>query len=139
MKHQEPITSRPARILVVDDERHIARLIQFVLQKEGYQVGVAHTGEQAVAMVKEKCPDAVLLDLVMPDISGLDVLRELKAYEPSRDVPIALLTARSFEAEPEGLAQSGVTFHCTKPVAPSTLLKKLSDFGVPPIIESPAR
>lgn len=120
---------------MVDDERHIARLMEFVLRKEGYEVAVAHDGAQAVAMAQQHQPDAVLLDLVLPDTSGLEILQQLRSQERFSTIPIALLSARSFEASTSGLADAQVSFHCTKPVAPSTLIKKLLDFGVPPMIE----
>ncbi|HVQ40008.1 MAG TPA: response regulator [Pyrinomonadaceae bacterium] len=128
-------TVRPAKVLVVEDERHIARLMQFVLQKQGYEVSVAHTGSDALALALEQTPDAVLLDLVLPDISGLEVLRQMRANEKLQAIPMALLSARSFEASETGADDAAVSFHCTKPVAPSTLLRKLLDFGVPPTIE----
>jgi DNA-binding response OmpR family regulator len=124
--------ARPARILVVDDERHIARLLEYVLRKEGYEVRVAHDGEQALAAVEKDLPDAVLLDLVLPGISGLDVLKTLRADKQYAGLTIAVLSARSFEDMPSELIEAGANFHCTKPVAPSTLLKKLIDVGVPP-------
>jgi response regulator receiver domain-containing protein len=70
---------QPANVLVVDDERHIARFLEFVLKKAGYEVAVAHNGEQALAAVDGFEPDAVLLDLVLPGISGLEVLKRLRS------------------------------------------------------------
>lgn len=125
-------TVRPARILVVDDERHIARLLEYVLRKEGYEVQVAHDGEAALAAVEHTQPDAVLLDLVLPGISGLEVLKVLRSDKQRAGLTIAVLSARSFEDMPSELIEAGANFHCTKPVAPSTLLKKLVDVGVPP-------
>lgn len=125
-------TVRPARILVVDDERHIARLLEYVLRKEGYEVQVAHDGEAALAAVEHTQPDAVLLDLVLPGISGLEVLKALRSDKQRAGLTIAVLSARSFEDMPSELIEAGANFHCTKPVAPSTLLRKLVDVGVPP-------
>jgi DNA-binding response OmpR family regulator len=129
------INLRPARVLVVEDERHIARLMQFVLQREGYQVAIAYDGAQALSLANDQAPDAVLLDLVLPDTSGLEILKQMRALEQFRSIPIALLSARSFEAA-SSLNDAEVSFHCTKPVAPSTLIRKLLDFGVPPMIEA---
>ncbi|MBX3278696.1 MAG: response regulator [Acidobacteria bacterium] len=125
-------TVRPARILVVDDERHIARLLEYVLRKEGYEVQIAHDGEAALAAVEHTQPDAVLLDLVLPGISGLEVLKALRSDKQRAGLTIAVLSARSFEDMPSELIEAGANFHCTKPVAPSTLLRKLVDVGVPP-------
>jgi DNA-binding response OmpR family regulator len=132
-------TLRPARVLVVDDERHIARLMEFVLRKEGYEVFVAHDGAQALALAEQQQPDAVLLDLVLPDTSGLEILARLRACHSSSAIPIGLLSARSFESANTDFNGSEASFHCTKPVAPSTLIKKLLDAGVPPLIDAAAR
>src|SRR5258708_5077272 len=122
---------RPARVLVVDDERHISRLIEFVLSKEGYEVKLAYDGEQALAAVEEFVPDAMLLDLVMPGMSGLEVLRQVRLDEKHAALTIIFLTSRSYEDTPPEVFNAGPNFHCAKPVAPSTLLQKLLDCGVP--------
>jgi CheY-like chemotaxis protein len=126
---------RAARVLVVDDERHIARFLEFVLEKAGYEVAVAHDGEQALEMVSQFAPDAVLLDLVMPKIGGLEVLRRLRAEERYRSIFVAILSARSFEASSEEILVAGANLHCEKPVAPSSLINNLLEFGIDPHVE----
>jgi len=126
---------RPARVLVVDDERHIARVLEFVLKKAGYEVAVAYDGEQALAEVKRFAPDALLLDLVMPKLSGLEVLKHLRADEQNARLIIAVLTARSFEDVSGEIMTAGANLHCEKPVAPSTLLRELLALGISPLIE----
>lgn len=132
-------SNRPARLLVVEDERHIARFLEFVLKKEGYHVALAGDGEQALSMIESANPDAILVDLVLPGISGLDVLRQVRADEGNRDLVVLVLTARSFENTPEEVILAGADSHCTKPIAPSTLLRKLMDFGVPPRVDQSRR
>lgn len=126
---------RPARVLVVDDERHIARVLEFVLRKAGYEVAVAYDGEQALAEVKRFAPDALLLDLVMPKLSGLEVLKHLRADEQNARLIIAVLTARSFEDVSGEIMTAGANLHCEKPVAPSTLLRELLALGISPLVE----
>jgi DNA-binding response OmpR family regulator len=126
---------RPARVLVVDDERHIARVLEFVLKKAGYEVAVAYDGEQALSEVKRFAPDALLLDLVMPKLSGLEVLKRLRADKQNARLVIAVLTARSFEDVSGEIMTAGANLHCEKPVAPSTLLRELSTLGVTPLVE----
>jgi len=126
---------RAARVLVVDDERHIARVLEFVLRKAGYEVAVAYDREQALAEVQRFKPDAMLLDLVMPKLSGLEVLKILRADKQYANLVIAILTARSFEELSEEIVTAGANIHCEKPVAPSTLLRKLSELGISPLIE----
>ena len=126
-------TVKPTKVLVVEDERHIARFLEFILRKEGYEVTLAANGEQALASLESATPDAILLDLVLPGMSGLDLLRRVRSDSSSRDIVVLVLTARSFEDAPEEIIQAGADSHCTKPIAPSTLLRKLLDLGVPPM------
>lgn len=133
----QPGNYRPARLLVVEDERHIARFLEFVLKKEGYQVTLAGDGEQALSILEGVKPDAMLLDLVLPGISGIDVLKQIRAGKSNCDLVVLVLTARSFEDTPEEVILAGADSHCTKPIAPSTLLRKLIDFGVPPRVARP--
>src|SRR5262245_28946192 len=123
---------RPARILVIEDQRHIARFLEFVLQKEGYQVHIAYDGEQGLAAIAEHEPDAVLLDLALPKVSGLEVLKTLREDQRHTDLPVGILTSRPFEEMPAESLAAGASFHCTRPIAPSTLIKKLIDYNVPP-------
>lgn len=130
--------TRAARVLAVDDERHIARLIEFVLKKEGYDVRIAHDGENALSLIEEFSPDAVLLDLMLPRMSGLDVLKALRSDGKHTNLAVMVLTARSFEEMPAEVIDAGASMHCTKPIAPSSLVKKLLDLKVPPRIAEAA-
>ncbi|HKX28026.1 MAG TPA: response regulator [Blastocatellia bacterium] len=134
MSEQTSAKSRPARILIVEDERHIARFLEFILKKEGYQIKIAYDGEQGLAALNEQEPDAVLLNLVLPGISGLEVLKGLRANDRYANLPVAILTSRPFEEVPATALAAGASFHCTRPIAPSTLIKKLVEYNVPPKI-----
>src|SRR5437868_6308069 len=127
--------ARPARILVVDDERHITRLIEFMLKREGYEIYVAHDGAHALVAAAEFMPDALLLDMVMPGLSGADVLRHLRADRRYDQLVVIVLTGHSFDEAPNGLAEAGASFYCVKPIAPSSLIRKLLDCGIHPLIE----
>jgi DNA-binding response OmpR family regulator len=127
-----------ARVLVVDDERHIARFLEFVLKKADYEVAVAYNGEQALAAVNTFVPDVVLLDLVLPGISGLEVVKRIRADANQADLVVIILSGRSFGDAPAEIVQAGANAHCTKPIAPSTLLKMLMDLGVPSRRQAPA-
>src|SRR5512136_759988 len=83
---------RPARILVVDDERHIARFLVFVLTREGYEAQAVYDGEEALAAVETYDPDAVLLDLLLPKLSGQEVLARLRANPRHAGLKILMLT-----------------------------------------------
>ena len=128
---------RASRVLVVDDERHITRLIEFVLTKQGYSVAVAHSAEEALNTVEAFLPDAMLLDLGLPGMSGLEATRRLRADERFARLPIMILTARSFEHLPEELKSAGATYLRSKPIAPTTLIKDLKECGIPPLVTEP--
>lgn len=136
---REANTTRAARVLVVEDERHIARLLEFALKKEGYEVAVAYDGEQALVALEQFAPDAVFLDLVLPGISGLEVLRRLRAHPKHAHLIVVVLTASPFGDTPAEVIEAGANAHCTKPVAPSTLSRKLLEFGVPPMVEDSSK
>jgi len=127
------------RVLVVDDERHIARFLEFVLRKAEYEVAVVYTGEQALATIDAVAPDVVLLDLVLPGISGLEVLKHLRGGTSHAGMVVIILSGRSVGDVPAEVVEAGANAYCTKPIAPSTLLKTLLDLGVPPTGQVSAR
>jgi DNA-binding response OmpR family regulator len=122
---------RPSRILVVEDERHIARLLDHVLRKEGYELLVAHSAEKALAEIDQFKPDALVLDLVLPGMSGLDFLRTIRAEPHSIDCVAIMLSGHWFGNTDVTLPETGTTAQCSKPIAPSTLFRKLRELGVP--------
>jgi two-component system, OmpR family, response regulator len=103
----------PLRVLVVDDEVNIAELIGMALRYEGFEVSLAHTGTKAVSGAKSFDPDAVVLDMMLPDFDGLEVLRRMRSADP--DVPVLFLTARdAVEDRVAGLTAGGDDY-VTKP------------------------
>ncbi len=85
--------SEKKRILVVDDEPDFASIVQSNLAREGFQVEVAYDGVEAMEKIKANPPDAVVLDVMMPEKDGYEVCAELKGNEKTRDIPVILLTA----------------------------------------------
>ena len=81
------------RILLVDDEPDIVAMLKFRLEKEGYEVITASSGEDCLKEAEEKYPDVILLDVLLPGISGLEVSRRLKANSVTKDIPIIMVTA----------------------------------------------
>jgi DNA-binding response OmpR family regulator len=128
--------SRKGRILVVEDERHIARLLEHVLVKEGYEVAAVSDAESAFDRIGEFCPDAVLLDVVLPGISGLDLLKKLRQEERWAHLVVIVLSAQWFNYDDPALAEAGATAQCPKPIAPSKLLRKLRECGISPRIRA---
>jgi len=113
----------PLRVLVVDDEVNIAELVSMALRYEGWEVRAAHTGSKAVAAAKDMKPDAVVLDMMLPDFDGLEVLRRMRATQP--DLPVVFLTARdAVEDRIAGLTAGGDDY-VTKPFSLEELVARL--------------
>jgi DNA-binding response OmpR family regulator len=128
--------TRPSRVLVVEDERHIARLLEHFLLKEGYSVTVAHAAESAYELIGTVSPDALLLDVVLPGMSGFDLLRKLRGEPRWKELVVIVLSAQWFNHDDPALAEAGATAQCPKPIAPSKLIRKLRDCGIPPQLSS---
>jgi two-component system KDP operon response regulator KdpE len=111
-----------ARILVVDDEPQILRALQTALRGAGYDVEPAGTGEEALAQAAAHPPDAVILDLVLPDRSGVDVCRELRGWFRA---PILILSAIGEESEKVAALDAGADDYVTKPFGIDELLARL--------------
>jgi two-component system phosphate regulon response regulator PhoB len=113
------------RILVVDDEPDIAALVAFHLARESYRVRTAASGPEAIAALEAEVPDLVVLDLMLPGMSGLEVLREVRARDELAEVPVILLTARAEEAQRiEGLSL-GADDYVGKPFSPRELVLRV--------------
>ncbi|HET7095592.1 MAG TPA: response regulator [Thermomicrobiales bacterium] len=121
------------RILVVDDEPQIRRALRTALAGHGYVVELAETGELALAAIAANPPDLVLLDLVMPGVDGLEVLRETRGWSP---VPIVVLSARGQEQDKVQALDLGADDYLTKPFGMAELLARvrahLRRRGAPP-------
>jgi two-component system alkaline phosphatase synthesis response regulator PhoP/two-component system response regulator VicR len=110
------------KILVVDDERHIVRLVQVNLEKVGYQVLTAYDGVEALEQVAKENPDMIILDVMMPRMDGFEVLKKLQADPKTRDIPVIMLTAKAQDADIFRGWSSGVSSYLTKPFNPRELL-----------------
>lgn len=110
------------RILVVDDERPIADILQFSLEKEGYQVVCAFDGEEAVQKAWQEQPDLILLDIMLPKKDGLEVCREIRQH---LDVPIIMLTAKDSEVDKVLGLELGADDYVTKPFSTRELMARV--------------
>ncbi len=107
------VTARTRRILLVEDDPHIAKLVKIQLENSGYQVSVLGRGGGVVARVESQRPDMIILDLILPDMDGLDVLRELKSKSMTADIPVIVLSI----VQDDGTAwKLGAVDYLTKPV-----------------------
>ena len=109
------------RILVVDDEPDITALVAYHLAKAGYRVSTAANGPDALKAAKDERPDVVVLDLMLPGLSGYDVLAELRKRDETRDVGVIMLTARRDEPDRIRGLSLGADDYLTKPFSPAEL------------------
>ncbi|MBX3146795.1 MAG: response regulator [Gemmatimonadales bacterium] len=114
------------RILVVDDEPDITALVAYHLAKAGYRVSTAANGTDALRAAAEQRPDVIVLDLMLPGLSGLDVLQALRKQEETRDVGVILLTARREEADRIRGLSLGADDYLTKPFSPNELTLRVA-------------
>ena len=112
-------------ILLVEDEAALITLLRYNLEKEGFRLVEAHDGEEALVVAKEEQPDLILLDWMLPLLSGLHVCRQLRREPATRETPIILLTARSEETDKVRGLESGADDYITKPFSPAELLARV--------------
>jgi two-component system alkaline phosphatase synthesis response regulator PhoP len=110
------------KILAVDDERHIVRLVQINLVKEGYEVITASNGREALEKVASEKPDLVVMDVMMPEMDGFEALEKMKADPEMQNVPVIMLTAKAQDADVFSGWQKGADLYLTKPFNPAELL-----------------
>ena len=112
-------------ILVAEDEDALSTLLQYNLDKEGYHVSVAADGEEALVQVDEKQPDLIILDWMLPKVSGIEVCRRLRSKGETRNVPIIMLTARGEESDRVRGLDTGADDYLTKPFSMSELSARI--------------
>ena len=113
------------RILVVDDEPEIVALVAYHLAKSGYRVATASTGEEALDAARRERPSLIILDLMLPGLSGFDVLEQLRADEATRDIAVLLLSARREEPDRLRGLSGGADDYLTKPFSPAELVLRV--------------
>lgn len=128
----------PQKILIAEDEKDIRNLIRGRLEKEGFHTLEAGDGQEAVSKTQQQQPDLIVLDLMMPKMSGLDVCKTLKGSDKTKHIPIVMLTAKSEEIDRIIGFELGADDYLTKPFSPRELilrikaiLKRLTPKGSP--------
>lgn len=117
------ITGRPLKILIVEDESQVARLIELELSYEGYQVDIAKTGKEALEKLEKFKPDLIILDWILPEIDGLEVTRRIRSE--GNDVPVIVLTGKDALSDKVMSLDSGADDYITKPFATEELLARI--------------
>ena len=117
--------SSPPLVLIVDDERDLVRLLEFNLQEAGFETAAAYAGEEALQKARQRIPDLIVLDLMLPDIPGNEVCRQLKASPRTRHVPVLMLTARTEEVDRVVGFEVGADDFVTKPFSVRELVLRV--------------
>ena len=112
-------------ILIVDDEEDVLELVRFNLEKNGYKVETAVSGEEAIAKARTKLPDLIILDLMLPGIDGLEVCKKLKSDSKTENIPVIMLTAKIEEADIVTGLELGAQHYITKPFSPKVLVARV--------------
>ncbi len=111
------------KVLVIDDEPAMHRLVQIILEVEGFQIVGMGGQEEARQPIAGGKPDLIILDIMMPEVSGFDILRMLKGDEETRDIPVIVLTVRNMEEDVRKAKSLGADIYMTKPFQPSDLVE----------------
>ncbi|MBT6312005.1 MAG: response regulator, partial [Alphaproteobacteria bacterium] len=112
-------------ILIVEDEPDIVELLKYNLEAADYEVGIARDGDEAEISVAERQPDAVLLDWMLPGVSGIELCRRIRRRPETRTLPIIMLTARGDETDRLRGLDSGADDYVTKPFSPAEVIARL--------------
>ena len=110
------------KILVVEDEKSIAHFISTVLANNGYEAMQARSGSEAISMISSHCPDLIILDLGLPDMDGLDILRQLRSWS---SLPVVVVSARAHEKDKVTALDLGADDYLTKPLGTDELLARV--------------
>jgi two-component system phosphate regulon response regulator PhoB len=114
-----------AKVLLVEDEKSIITLIKYNLEKEGFKVYCSETGEDGLKIIKEKIPDLVILDWMLPDTSGIDVCRQIKIDKKLKNIPVLILTAKGEPDDKIKGLEVGADDYVTKPFNNKELLLRI--------------
>ena len=119
------MTAAPAKILLVDDEPDILEILEFNLRKEGFEVATAADGEAGLRLAREWHPDLIVLDIMMPEMDGVEVCRQLRADESFNNTVITFLTAREEDYSQIAALDTGGDDYITKPIRPRVLISRV--------------
>jgi DNA-binding response OmpR family regulator len=113
-------------VLIIEDEPNIIEAISFILSRDGWLVDTHSNGHDAVAVVRARAPDLVILDVMLPGRSGYDILTDLRAQPETRDLPVLMLTARGQARDRELAEKAGASRFMTKPFSNADVIEALN-------------
>jgi CheY-like chemotaxis protein len=114
-------------VLVADDEEDIVGLVTMIIERSGHEVVSVRDGAQALAALRRRRPDLVVLDISMPEVDGLEVLRRIRADEETSELPVLLLSAQAQEADVRRGFATGASAYVKKPFSPRELAKRVDE------------
>ncbi len=119
---------QPKRLVYIEDEPEMIDLVHLILGRRGYVVLGANGGREGLELVRKELPDLVLLDLMMPDMDGWDVYHQIKSEEPTRNIPVIVITAKAQNIDKVlGLRIAKVEDYIAKPFSPQELLERVDE------------
>ncbi len=120
------MTSEP-HVLIVDDDLRIIRILSTYLQMEGFAVETAMNGENALGCIEERLPDIVILDVMLPNVDGIELCRQLRQHHKWKSIPVVMFSAKSESGDIEAAMAAGATRYVTKPSTLQDLVSVVSD------------
>jgi DNA-binding response OmpR family regulator len=117
------MTDKTRRVVYIEDEQEMIDLVRLILSRKGYEVIGANGGREGLDAVRQKLPDLILLDLMMPDMDGWDVYQQIKAEDNTREIPVIVITAKAQSIDKVlGLHIAKVDDYISKPFSPQDLI-----------------
>jgi len=111
--------------LVIEDDDNNIELITFILKSNGFEFLIANTGQRGFELAVEKLPDFIILDIQLPDMNGLEVLKKIRSSEAEGSIPIIAMTSHAMPGDKEKLISSGCTGYIEKPIDPETIINQI--------------
>ncbi len=119
------------RVLLIEDEPNIIEAIRFILSRDGWRVDTHSDGQTAIEAVRRRAPDLIILDVMLPNRSGYDILQELRKTEATKDVPVLMLTARGQKKARKLAERLGASRFMTKPFSNNEILTTVRELVAP--------
>ncbi|MCH2078051.1 MAG: response regulator [Rhodobacteraceae bacterium] len=113
------------RVLLIEDEPNIIEAVRFILSRDGWVVDTHSDGATAMAAVARRMPDVIILDAMLPNRSGFEILRDLREQPDTADLPVLMLTARGQAKDRERAEEAGVSHYMTKPFSNAEVLERV--------------
>lgn len=119
----------PKRVLLVEDEPNIVESLKFLLGRAGFEVDVQVNGREGLMAARDMPPDVLILDVMLPEINGIEILRQLRADDPDRALPILMLTAKGQREDRDRAIEAGADLFLTKPFANADLVSAVQSLA----------